>query len=121
MTFIFIGLLISDYFRSIELINQNEKLHINIVKKALIRDLIDIGPDLKILIGSDQFKEYLKAPDNNNKKKLENTFSLFAEQRRIYAQIRFIDVEGWEKVRVDFNHSKVLSIADEQLQNKSDR
>lgn len=121
ITLVLAGLLIGDYFRTSSLINANEKLQIDIIKKTLARDLIDVGPDLRILLQSNSFQEYLATPSSRTTKNLQDAFSVFANQRRLYDQIRFIDTQGMERIRVDFDNARVIQVSDENLQNKSSR
>lgn len=115
------ALLVSDYRRTASLINANEKLQVALIKKSLTRDFEAIGPDLHILIQSEHFQEYLASPSVETRHRLQNTFSLFARHHRLYYQIRFIDVTGQERVRVDHDGGKVVQVGDDRLQDKSDR
>ena len=45
----------------------------------------------------------------------------FAQARRRYLQIRLLDLEGQELVRVNFDDNQAVAVAPEDLQNKSDR
>lgn len=121
LLFILIGLIVGDFLRTSKLINANEKLQINIIKKTLTQDLAEIGPDLRILMQSENFQDYLAQPGPKTKKDLEKTFSLFANYRRVYSQIRFIDINGAEKARVDFSNARLIHVPESQLQNKSAR
>lgn len=121
ISLVFAALIYNDYSRTLDLINANERLQVNIIKKTLVRDLSDIGPDLRILLNSDAFQDYLATGSSTNRQKLENAFSLFAHQRRLYAQIRFIDASGDEQVRIDYDNERVSRTTDEQMQNKADR
>ena len=45
----------------------------------------------------------------------------FSTQRRIYDQIRFIDANGDEKIRINFDSNGAYSVPEKDLQNKKDR
>jgi PAS domain S-box-containing protein len=51
---------------------------------------------------------------------VENLFSSFSQIKRVYAQIRFLDNSGYERVRVDFDGNATKIISGTQLQDKSD-
>lgn len=121
ITLLFAGLLVADYLRIASLINANEQLQVNTIRKTLVRDLEDIGPDLRILIQSEHLHEYLASPSVESKLRLEHTFGLIAEHKQRYDQIRFIDSEGQERVRVDYINGKAVGVQEDQLQDKSDR
>lgn len=52
---------------------------------------------------------------------LEDYFRLFVENNRLVIQLRLIDVNGDEIIRVDRIGDEVISIEKEKLQNKADR
>ncbi|MFQ5964700.1 MAG: PAS domain S-box protein [Candidatus Scalinduaceae bacterium] len=52
---------------------------------------------------------------------VENLLSTFSQLKRVYAQIRFLDNFGYERVRVDFDGETTKIIRGTQLQNKSNR
>ncbi|WKY44592.1 diguanylate cyclase [Eubacteriaceae bacterium ES2] len=45
----------------------------------------------------------------------------FSNRKKIYDQIRLIDINGDEIIRVDYNEAGAILLADDQLQNKKDR
>lgn len=54
---------------------------------------------------------------------LVDDFLALVNTRRIYAELRFIDVDGFEQVRVEYNpiQDTVYNLPSEALQNKADR
>lgn len=62
--------------------------------------------------------------ENNNpaqRYNVQQLFLAFSQQQKIFNQIRFLDVQGQEVVRVDSNHQQAYAIPEDQLQNKKDR
>ena len=59
--------------------------------------------------------------DNDDFKNVENEWKSFADRKKIYDQIRYIDVEGNEKIRINYSESGSVVVGSEQLQNKKDR
>jgi methyl-accepting chemotaxis protein len=55
------------------------------------------------------------------RKKLEKDFLAFSRHKKIYHQIRFLDISGMEIVRVDRNHDESAIVAQDRLQNKKKR
>ena len=55
------------------------------------------------------------------RKKLEKDFLAFSRHKKIYHQIRFLDISGMEIVRVDRNHDESAIVAQGRLQNKKKR
>ena len=59
--------------------------------------------------------------NNSNKDDLSKEWLEFSKQRGIYDQIRFIDKDGDEIIRVDYNHNHAYLVEASKLQNKKDR
>ena len=45
----------------------------------------------------------------------------FADTKRVYDQIRYIDKEGYERIRIEFNGTTAHVVPERRLQNKKDR
>lgn len=45
----------------------------------------------------------------------------FSRESKIYDQIRFIDTDGQERIRINYNHGRPISVPAAQLQNKRER
>jgi PAS domain S-box-containing protein len=65
--------------------------------------------------------------NNNNYKKTEQlefftqTLERIVESRKVYSQVRFLNTQGFEVLRIEYRNSKSIVIEEDQLQNKSDR
>lgn len=77
--------------------------------------------DLRFLASMRETKDYLQNFDQNFRKPLEIEFQSFSNQRAIYDQIRILDSQGIERVRVDLTANGSYVISQSQLQDKSDR
>ena len=93
---------------------------------ALIEEaLSDVQKDILFLSQSTILEEMLLASAQESllRGKLEKDFLLFATLHPNYAQIRFLDAQGQEIIRVDNDKFSVLSsiTPEKNLQNKSDR
>ncbi len=55
------------------------------------------------------------------RQKLEEDFLAFSRHKKIYHQVRFLDVSGMEIVRVDRNRDESAIVAHDRLQNKKQR
>ncbi|MCD4756893.1 MAG: PAS domain S-box protein [Arcobacteraceae bacterium] len=69
----------------------------------------------------DSFKKYLQ--NGEGEKSLENIFLSYAMSQTSFMQLRFIDKNGFEKIRIDRNKEKLQPyiISKNQFQNKSNR
>lgn len=77
--------------------------------------------DLRILAKYNGLFDYLESNDDQNLQNLETEFLHFMENKEIYDQIRFIDENGMEIVRIDAADGSAQSVPDDQLQYKGDR
>lgn len=59
--------------------------------------------------------------DTNNYDKIAANWSEFSTQRRIYDQIRYIDANGDEKIRINISENGGYIVPKKDLQNKKDR
>ncbi len=74
---------------------------------------------VEMLSSHSHFKSYF---ENNDKTQLQNLFSSIAKSDRDYMQLRFIDINGQEQIRVDQDKKgNVKIIQDADLQNKAHR
>lgn len=68
----------------------------------------------------DVYGPELANPENYDK--IAHDWVIFSNKRQIYDQIRFIDVDGNERVRIDFKlDGGAIRVPDKELQNKKDR
>ncbi|MBK5200973.1 MAG: GGDEF domain-containing protein [Spirochaetaceae bacterium] len=103
---------------SIEKLKQSEIQVVKITDISVTNDLKLIKSDLRYL--QNAFKSNLL--DNIDYDKIANNWLEFSKQRKLYDQIRYITVDGDEKIRINKSSEKVFSIvADKDLQNKADR
>ncbi len=93
-----------------------EKNLIDVEQRLLQKELKRVISDVFIV------KNIVENGINNSDYHLiEDFFVNIIESKKIYDQIRYINEEGEEVVRVDVEDGKVIVIRDEQLQNKHDR
>ena len=101
-------------------IETREMLNVGLARSALNSDLAAIITDLKFLSNHLESKAF----DNSDRIKRQNVSVLlegFSNQKRLYDQIRFIQTDGQEKIRINFKRDKAEEVPEEALQNKADR
>lgn len=52
---------------------------------------------------------------------IANNWEIFSEKRQIYDQVRFIDLTGEEKIRINYKNLDAVIVTESKLQNKKDR
>ncbi len=95
---------------------------INQLSKQMELVFAGIHSDLKFL-ASDKHLEnlYSAGQTAHSRETLEELWSAFAVQRQRYDQIRFLDDNGMERVRVNYNNGHPAPVAEDKLQSKRQR
>ncbi|MCP4313482.1 MAG: GGDEF domain-containing protein, partial [Bacteroidetes bacterium] len=89
-----------------------------LVAAHLFRDKIT---DLMILAEGELLRRYLHGDNNGNSIDLARELVTFSKHKVNYDQIRFIDLEGNEKIRVNHNSGSPVIVPQAMLQNKFQR
>jgi signal transduction histidine kinase len=90
-------------------------------QKALTLDLNEVAADLRILADQTSVRRFIQEPTPGSKQEVQRQFLLFSRTRGLYDQIRILDANGMEVVRVDYNNGGPAVVPDAQLQNKRGR
>lgn len=99
-----------------------EQSEINMKSGIIHRDLNFIVGDLKILAALNIFHELWNKPDSERVKNyISNVFRKISRERQLYDQIRLLDTEGSEIVRINLEGTTAIVVANEDLQNKKHR
>lgn len=105
--------------------------HVN--KVSLIQERIEslfsgVDGDLFFLRDSNALHLYLSATESEGShtqrlllSNLRSSLKKFSDQKKIYQQVRFLNTDGQEIVRIDRIDGKSKNISDTHLQNKSSR
>ena len=102
-------------------IEAKEKDYVNLQKSIITRHFYGIVSDLEIL---SEFHELKKLAGNSEayaEQDLEYDFLSVSRRKTIYDQIRFIDKNGLEIIRVNYNNGDPQLVPDALLQNKAGR
>ncbi|MBF0455353.1 MAG: response regulator [Magnetococcales bacterium] len=101
---------------------QAAQFEIKRVLQVAAHDFESIISDLNFLLSSDHLAEYLIQKEALTKAKLARQFIALARERRMYDQIRLINLEGVEEVRVNSGLDGQSTLVEpSQLQNKLGR
>lgn len=99
----------------------NEVEHVNQQMKAIINGFNFIKSDLIVLTGHTEMHNFLQTGEVHHKKALAEEFLQFSVAKGIYDQARFLDENGMEVLRVNFNKGNSYIVPNDQLQLKRDR
>lgn len=117
----FYGFAHSQYVKSISVREVVEENHLELMRFSMARDLKILVSDLRVLAHSDALAQYVMRPSGENLHLVQDRVSIFASDRKMYDQIRYIDISGQELVRVDYENEGIRIAKETTLQNKKDR
>lgn len=121
---IFVYLLNSFFVKDISYIFDKEVSFITKIKNdKMTTDIESSSNDLFVIKNNKIFINYLTDANSQNKDLLSQFFLALLESNEKFFQIRFLDKDGFEKIRVEktYNLSSSHIVKDYLLQNKSDR
>jgi signal transduction histidine kinase len=101
---------------------ENDAHHtVNLLLEVIADDFDLIVADLMILSETNALQKVLESENVPHRHDLAKEFLLFSRRKEIYDQIRFLDEEGLEIVRVNFNGGEPTIVPEDQQQLKRDR
>lgn len=87
-----------------------------LISSIITSELKGLSSDVLFL--AELFKDYSV---NDDLQDITENLRLFAAHRGIYDQIRYLNYDGMEKIRINYDHGEAAVTAQDKLQNKSDR
>lgn len=98
-----------------------EELNIGIGKKVVAQDLESIGTDLIVLSQNAGFVGLHNSAISRNMPHLDKEFITFSNSKRLYDQIRYLNENGMEVMRVNYNQGHASLVPRDKLQDKANR
>jgi len=100
---------------------KNDATNTALLKRTANNVLGGIISDLMFLAEHNQVSGIFDKINDNSRNLLVDEFVSFAKNKTVYDQIRYIDTNGREVVRVNFNGGIPISVPNELLQKKKER
>lgn len=100
--------------------------NINLLQERINNLVSGIDSDILYLRDSNALHLYLSSTTEGSHtqqlllRNLRSSFKKFSKQQKIYQQVRFLDTQGKELIRIDRNNNVSTSIADVHLQSRAD-
>ncbi|MBY4677718.1 sensor domain-containing diguanylate cyclase [Marinobacterium arenosum] len=98
-----------------------EQAHINSSILMFKKEMFERIGDLNLVSGLPILKDYLNTRDANKRQALATYFQQLAETYRRYDQVRLLDIDGREVVRINIVDGQAVQVPANELQDKSDR
>ncbi|WP_164684155.1 sensor domain-containing diguanylate cyclase [Vibrio maerlii] len=102
-------------------IEQDNFNHLQYSVKGLQQFVGKLQSSIKILSSSDQLTLTALNPSQSNVALMYDFWRLSAESLQIYSQLRFVDTEGMEKLRLNYQDGVSYIVPKSELQFKGDR
>lgn len=102
-------------------IQSDEQIIVDVMKRYIESQLRSMEADLLFLANFNQLKDVADNPDNAAKKMLAEDLLKFTAEKKIFDQVRFIDRNGMEIVRINYNNGSPVIVPPAELQDKEKR
>jgi signal transduction histidine kinase len=93
---------------------------VDLHSEILTRELRAVESDVLYLANQDILRDFVSGGPTS-KRKLEEEYVLFCRHKGIYDQIRYLNDEGQERIRINLNHGSPAAVAEKDLQPKAKR
>ncbi len=90
-------------------------------RMEITESLSDIVSDLLFISTQNELLAYFNSENQNTVTAIEKEYKQFSIRKKRYGQIRYLDNNGQEIVRVNYDSGVPFAVAREALQNKSKR
>ncbi|MBL3589617.1 MAG: response regulator [gamma proteobacterium endosymbiont of Lamellibrachia anaximandri] len=116
-----LGIFFSQAQVSIVELNTSAKSNVRLAAEFFREELGDVISDLRILSKDKDLEDALEMKVPEARISLSNKLLVFALEKKVFDQIRILDIDGREVVRVNYNDGAPISVSKAQLQDKSGR
>ena len=98
-----------------------ERAQAEVAAGLLSHDFETISSDLRLLANAPSVRRFMGTGSSAERARVEELFVSAGREKRIYDQLRVLDVHGMEQVRVDLRNGDTVVIPRGELQNKAGR
>ncbi|WP_456404985.1 PAS domain S-box protein [Thiolapillus sp.] len=102
-------------------IESTESLNVDLAQRMIREDIADVVKDLRFLAEHIESQGLPEALPWTREQRIAEEFKVFARNKGLYDQIRYLDDTGMEIVRVNYNDGDVEVVPYTRLQNKANR
>jgi diguanylate cyclase (GGDEF)-like protein/PAS domain S-box-containing protein len=110
-----------DYTSELGVINTLEKSHAKLGKRSIERRIRELSKDVRVISESQSLKNFINNPSEKYLFSLSQEFQSICKHRDVFDQVRYLNAEGMEVLRVNYDNGDCHPVPDEQLQNKQGR
>jgi signal transduction histidine kinase len=99
----------------------NEQEQVRLLSEIIAADFKSVASDLMTVADARTLKEFLRTADEDDRLWLAEDYRLFLQRKQIYDQLRYLNTDGEEVVRVNLRDSQAVVVPKHELQSKDDR
>ena len=110
-----------DNRQKVELLMSREVAKTLLLQQRMSRELEQTKADLQTLAQLPPILEWIEVPSPRAEERMVFAFSAFSKWHKLYDHVRFINVKGMERIRVNLMDDKTVALPKEKLQYKGDR
>ncbi|GKT33706.1 hypothetical protein ADUPG1_007486, partial [Aduncisulcus paluster] len=100
---------------------RQQEQQVEIMEQVISGEFEAIYNDLKIIQRADEFTKYIEDKNENTRLELGHMLMRIATSRDGFTQLRFLNLDGKEEVRVNKKGDNIELVPEERLQNKFNR
>jgi diguanylate cyclase (GGDEF)-like protein len=102
-------------------LKQKEQFRVDVQSQAFKDEFKNIASDLIVLTSHRELWDAINGVKTLNLDALEYEFRMFSRTKDIYDQVRLLDLQGNEKIRININKYGATIVDKKSLQNKAQR
>ncbi len=99
---------------------EQAKHRLDIAAELISREIDRVRADVLFLADQAAVHQFVQG-DESRREDLQSEYANFVQRKRIYDQIRLLDLDGRESIRVNLVGARPLAVEPSELQDKSDR
>ena len=105
----------------IALLKVDEQKNIEVLKHQLDDNFSEVITSINFLAKSRLLRRYVENPSEELRRAIADEYRVFSAQKKIYDQIRFIGLDGRERIRINGAATNFEDVPADRLQDKSNR
>lgn len=107
--------------RQMNILRVQEAGQVQVAAQFLSHDMESVTSDLLVLAHAPAMSIFLENGNELNRARLTELFRHVSDEKRLYDQIRFIDADGKERIRINYSREGAVTVSDADLQAKGER
>ncbi|WP_051249637.1 hybrid sensor histidine kinase/response regulator [Maridesulfovibrio zosterae] len=102
-------------------IKMNVRMHNKLLSQKVSLDLKSLFNDIQLVSSHVDVRRFLQNKSSTIRSELETEFISLCNIRKVYDQVRILDNNGMELIRINNNNGSPAAVSPEKLQNKNSR